>query len=270
MRLHLKAGKEIFRKVGNGKRVADLTFLDLYTSIQTAEVTAAKEQLAELRRINGGIDSNLTDAEAIMCQGMLRWLSGAIEEGIADLSRAVEISCPLGDYRLLSNIMMWRGCAHLDAGMAEKASRDFVEGRDYSQAMDQMYDSAILDYYSGLSSLRLGERQEAEERFKAVMNRSQSYQGFLGSTLRRFGLAGQAMLLAENRDFKASDEMFKQALGEPSTPSVQSIQEKEWRSRYAQILLMLERKEEASKESELAARILRSYGNEPKALEMRI
>ena len=269
MRLHASAGKEIFRKVNKKKRVADLTFLELCASILIADLTTAKEQLVELRKINSGIDSNLTDSEAMMCQGMLRWLGGAIAEGIADLSRAVEVACPLGDYRFLGNIVTWRGCAHLDAGMAEKASQDFLEGRDYTQAMEKTFEAAILTYYSGLCSLRLGDQKQAEVRFNEVMELSNSYQGFLASMLRRYALAGQAVLLAEKDDLKASSEAFAHGIREiGADSSLLSIPEILWRSEYAKVLAKLGRNEEAAKEIGIATRILRAYGNESKVKEI--
>ncbi len=262
-RLHLDAGKEIFRKTEKRKRVADLTFMEMYASVLTSDVGNAKAQLAELRKINSGIDSNLTDAEAMMCQGMLRWLSGATAEGIADLNRALEIACPLGDYRFLSSIVTWRGCANLDAGMAEKASQDFAEGKDYTQALDRTFEETLLDYYSGLASLRLGRGQEAGERFKAVMELSQSYQGFLASILKCYGLAGQAMILAEKGDLKGSSDMFAQALGESGDlPSLLRIPEREWRSQYAKVLQTLERKEDASRQRQIVASIFQAFGYE--------
>ncbi len=71
MRKHFTLAKDMFIRSGRMTRVADLTFLEVLVSIQYAEVALANEKLAELRKINTGIDSNRTDAEVSMCQGTL-------------------------------------------------------------------------------------------------------------------------------------------------------------------------------------------------------
>ena len=244
-------------------RMADLTFMEVLTSIQTVDAARANQRLAELRAINTGIDSNRTDAQVMMCQGALRVLKGEVMEGLADLDKAVQIACPLGNFRLLSTIMTWRGCAHLDAGLMDKALKDFLEGQEYARTVERTYDAALLIHYESICELKLDRVKEAEGDIKTVMDIGATYQGFLGSALKRYSEIGLAMLLSSKGDYGASAEIFARGLGDldPRQPFFAFL-ERTWRQQYSEVLLKLGRKDEAAEQMARIRELHQAYGNE--------
>jgi len=263
MKLRFSNAKETFRRQGMMTRLADLVFLEIIVAVQTAQVSHAKELLAELRRINTGIDSNRTDAEVMMGQGVLRCLRGETEEGLADLKKAVDIACPLGNYRLLSMIMIWKGNAYLDAGMMDKALQDFREGQDYARTIEKTYDTALLVHCESMCELKLSKVKEAEGDIKTVMDIGATYQGFLGSALKRYSDIGLAMLLSSKGDYGASAETFARGLGDlDSRQPFFAFLERTWRQQYSEVLLKLGRKEEAAEQMARIKELHQAYGNE--------
>ena len=266
---HFTEAKQAFAKQGRMTRMADVTFIEVLTAIQIADIIRANEQLAELRRINTGIDSNRTDAQVMMCQGALRVLKGEVAEGLNDLGKAVEIACPLGNFRLLSNIMTWRGCAHLDAGMMDKALKDFLEGQEYARTVERTYDAASLIHYESICELKLDRIKEAEGDIKTVMDIGATYQGFLGSALKRYSDNGLAMLFLAKGDLSASAEAFVRGLdGLDARQPFFAFLERTWRQGYVDALLKLGRKEEAEKQTARIKDLHLAYGNEKRAAEL--
>ena len=269
MRQHFSEAKGQFTKLGLMTKLADVTFIEVLTSMQTANAAQANERLAELRRINTGIDSNRTDAQVLMCQGTLRVLKGEVTEGLADLDKAVEIACPLGNFRLLSTIMTWRGCAHLDAGMMDKALKDFLEGQEYARTVERTYDAALLIHYESICELKLGKVKEAEGDIKTVMDISATYQGFLGAALKRYSDNGLAMLLSARGDLNASAEAFARGLSElDASQQFFAFLERTWRQGYADVLLKLGKKGEAEGQTTRIRELNLGCGNEKKAAEL--
>jgi tetratricopeptide (TPR) repeat protein len=267
---HFASARESFKLLGRMTRVADLTYLELLVSIQMADTVKAHLLLEDLRRINTGIDSNRTDAEILLCQGFMRSLRGETNEGIAELNRAVEIACPLGNYRLLSTLMTWRGNALLIAGSLDQALKDFLEGQEYSRTFEKTYDSAVLVHCESTCEVMVGRFKEAEGDIQDVIGVSSMYAGFLGSELRRCADCGLAMLLEARGDIRASAEKFNEGLkGLGEQISFLSIMEVTWREHYVDCLLKLGQKEEAKEHMQRAIALHSSFGNLPKVEEIR-
>jgi tetratricopeptide (TPR) repeat protein len=261
MTKHFVAAKNAFAQISMMTKVADVTFIEILMAMQIADIIRANELLAKLRQLNTGIDSNRTDAQVMMCQGALRVLKGEVEQGLADLGKAVGIACPLGNYRLLSTIMTWRGYAHLDAGMMDEALKDFLEGQEYSRTIERTYDAALLIHCESICELKLGKVKEAEGDIKTVLDISTTYHGFLGFVLGRYSNNGLAMLLSAKGDLNASAESFAKGLidldsGQPFFSFLERI----WRQTYAEVLLNLGRREEAGRQMERIRELDTAFG----------
>ncbi len=198
----------------------------------------------------------------------MRYLRGEMAEGIADLTKAVEIACPLGNYRLLSTIMTWRGCAHLEAGMVDKALQDFLEGQEYARTIERTFESAVLSYYSGVCHLDLGQLKEAETCIQEVVKTGESYQGFLGSALKRLGNTGLALILARSGDLPSSATAFGRGLdGSGKDMLFFASLEARLRLEYSDVLFKLGQKEKAIDELNRAKDLFITLGNEKRASE---
>jgi len=266
MRHHFDAAKQLFTKQGKTTSLADLTFVEILCAIQSADVLRANEGLTELRKINTGIDSNRTDAQVMICHGTLRVLKGEVQEGLADLDKAVEIACPLGNFRLLSTLMAWRGCARLDVGLMDKALRDFLEGQEYARTVERTFDVAQLLHFESICELKLDKIKEAEGDIKAVIGISSSYQGFLGTALKRYADNGLGLLFLAKGDLSASAEAFERGLGGlDAQQTFFAFMETIWRQGYVDVLLKLGRNEEAGIQIARVKALYQAYGNEKKA-----
>jgi hypothetical protein len=254
--------KELFKQSGSMTRLADTLFLEILAAIQIAKIGWANELLSQLRQINTGIDSNRTDAEIMMCQGALRSFSGEMEGGSIDLKKAVDIACPLGNYRLLSTIMIWRGNSYLEAGLMEKALLDFREGQEYARSSEKTFETALLVHCESICEVKLGKLKEAEGDIKDVTAIASTYQGFLGSILKRFSDNGLAILLFAKGDLKASVDAFTRGLDglDPKQPFVAFL-ELSWRREYANLLSRMEREEEAIKQTDRIRELAEFFGN---------
>ncbi len=269
MRQHFTEAKSSFAKMGLMTKLADVTFIEVLTTLQTRIRSEPANAWHELRQINTGIDSNRTDAQVMMCQGVLRALKGEMKEGLADLDKAVEIACPLGNFRLLSNIMTWRGCAHLDAGMMDKALKDFLEGQEYARTVERTFDAALLIHYESICELKLDRIKEAEGDIKTVMDIGATYQGFLGTALRRYSDNGLAMLFSAKGDFCASAEAFARGLdGLDAQQPFFAFLERTWRQGYMDVLLRLGKMDEAERQKVRIKELHLAYANDKKVAEL--
>ncbi|HXZ24520.1 MAG TPA: hypothetical protein VEH08_07265, partial [Methanomassiliicoccales archaeon] len=204
--------------------------------------------------------------ETALVRGVGKWLQGETPEGLVDLTRSVEAASSLGDLGMLAESLLWRGRAYLDAGMVEKAMRDFCEAEDHSRSLKSYFDAELASVLQGTCCLRLGDLTRAEERYAAAMRASSSIHGFASRALAMYSENGNARVLAEKGELGKAAEAFERGLkGLSEATSALRFAERVWRPEYARVLRKMGRVEEALVQEERARDIFRAFGDEWKA-----